>query len=286
MAGKNGILPTILVFTIIAGAMTAVYFYYFKKNIPDYSNLPEAKAHFYSDASIGIKKIGLKIFYAVPANKKDNVDPGWQKTITETIEKISRFHALQLHGLSEINYDIYPEPVLLREEDIFYNTASTNLGNPRGLISIAEEIAERVLREGGDLYKPEFAGFEEGEYPVMGLIYEGVGASGGVIYDTSLGTAREIAEELSVPESIVYLTDVKSVRGFFILNREFLTSKELSIFGATTLYHELAHTIGLPDRDESAGLSAQNDIMGGGRRDPLEAAYIAGDLLEGLGVLE
>lgn len=242
-------------------------------------------AYFYKDPSIDISRIKIKAFYAIPKNKAQEINPLWRQTITSALDQIVKFHAVQFRGLSEIKYNLFPQPVFLRNDDSFYDTTSTGRGNPRGLVGVAQEIDERVFREGGDLYDKDFAKLDKSEYPVMGLIYEGVGASGGVIYETELKTAKEIAEKLGVEESIVYIVDIGSVRGFFLLNNQYLTDDQYNVFGPTLLYHEFSHTIGLPDRFDENDSPFANDVTGGGRHEPIEATYIDRDLLKDLGVI-
>lgn len=283
-AGKASLVVVVL-FGLV-GIFAAGYFY-FLKNRAEIRPSPSAAAHFYKDPKTSIAKIGLRVFYAVPKNREKDVDRGWRETINGALLGASRFHSLQLRGFSELDYEIFPKPVFLEKEDGFYNSTSTDRGNPRGLIAIAEEIDRRVFRKDGDLYDQEFAKFDKGVYPVMGLIYEGVGASGGVIYEAEDDlTQKEIAERLGVPESIVFLVKIESVRGFFLLNYRFLRDEEFSAFGPTYLYHEFAHSFGIPDREEGGEAPPDNDIMGYGRKEPIEAMYMGRDLLKGLGVLE
>ena len=314
--GKLSVIAVIV--AVFGGFSFAGYYYFREENI-----LPARElriAHFYNDPETSIEKIGLRVFYAVPKNREKDFDQKWRGKIDPVLLRASRFHFLELRGLSELDYKLFPQPVFLEHDDPFYST-STDGGNPRALIAIAEEIDRRVFGAGGDLYDPEFAKFEEGpprvdepprveagEYPAMGIIYEGVGASGGIIYKTEEDLTRaEIAMRLGVPESMVFLLDIESVRGFFILNYEFLSDKEFSVFGPTYLYHEFGHSYGLPDRDEAAPFSVDspqlgeagdqarfeankappgNDIMGYGRKEPLEVMYIGRDLLKGLGVID
>ncbi|GEM_PF-2077744 len=241
------------------------------------------RANFYKDPSVDISRIRVKMFYVVPKNKTQN--PLWRETITSALDQVVKFQSVQFRGLSQIRYDIFPTPVLLRNEDSFYDTTSTNSGNPHGLVGVAQEIDERVFRVGGDFYNVDFAEFDKSEYPVMGLVYEGVGASGGVIYEAKLKTAKEIAEKLGVPESIVYIVDIGSVKGFFIINNQYLTADQYKIFGPTLLYHEFSHTIGLPDRFDDDDRPFSDDVTGSGRKESIDVTYIASDLLRDLGVI-
>jgi hypothetical protein len=244
------------------------------------------KAHFYKNPSRDISKIDLKVFYAVPKNKAGNVARDWREAIENVLEKAARFHKLQFRGKSILSYEVFPEIVILNQENIFYDTERTDKGNPQALIAVAEEIQKRVFTRGGDIYRPDFA-FDEGVYRVLGIVYEGVGAAGGVIFESEKRTAKEIAYDLKMPADYVFIAKVTVADGFFILSRQFLTEQEYAIFSPSLLYHEFAHTFGLPDLYDSATNAVfSNDIMGAGRRRPIEGTFIDRSLLINLGVLE
>lgn len=242
--------------------------------------------HVYKDPSKPIAIIALRIFYAVPKNKADTIKPDWQKAFKSALDKIAAFHSVQFRGLSKIEYKIFSSPVILKNDNLFYDTGLTARGNPKALIAIAEEIENRVFKTGGDLYDANFASRDPNVYPIMGLIYEGVGAAGGIIYESELESEEAIAKRLGVPQSIIYKVNVESAEGFFILNRAFLTEAQYQNLGAAVLYHEFGHAVGFPDTySEETDVPFSNDIMGGGRRQPLEISYIGGELLKGAGVI-
>lgn len=253
-----------------------------KNPLPSY-----ATAHFYGKPEKSIANVVVKTLYVVPKNRKPYA--GWREAITASLKKAGQFHHIQFFGTSNFRYEVFPEPVILQGDSAAYDkeaeTEKMISGNPYALIAIAEEIEKRVFRADGDLYNKEFALLNSGEYPVMGLLYEGVGAAGSPIYESELETAREIAKYLGVPESSVAVVQVTSVDGFFLLNREYVTNLELSPYGATTLYHEFAHAIGLPDGyDRENGQSFSDDIMGGGRTNPIETTYLGKPFLREMGV--
>jgi hypothetical protein len=247
---------------------------------------PSSGAHFYKDPSQDISKIDLKVFYAIPKNRVTEIVNNWQKIIDNALEKGKRFHAFQFRGKSELNYEIFPEPIILSKENYFYDTAKTDKGNPQALISIIGEIERRVFNQSGDLYQANFS-FNKNAYPVIGIIYEGVGASGGVILESAKENVEEIANELKISPSHIFITDIAFARGFFLLARQFLTDEKYSFFGPSLLYHEFAHSFGLPDfYDPETNIVFSNDIMGAGRRRPIESAFIDRSLLIDLGVLD
>jgi hypothetical protein len=241
--------------------------------------------HVYKNSDINISEIDLKIFYVVPKNKADKIDPAWREDLGATLERAVRFHELQFRELSKLKYEIFPEPVILKNDDDAYDTANTNAGNPHGLINIGEEIEARVFKKEGDLYSAQFSAYEPKAHRVIGFVYEGVGASGGLIYDTDLESAREIAKKLGVPEDIVYVVRIDSADGFFILNKQYISGMELKNYGPSILYHEFAHTIGLPDLFDENNSPSSNDVMGSGREKQIENTYLGGEQLKAMGVI-
>jgi len=154
---------------------------------------------------------------------------------------------------------------------------------------VGEEIERRVFREGGDLYDGTFAVSAAHEYPVMGIVYEGVGAAGGVIWESGLGSLEEVAKELQIPKEMIFQVGIEGTDGFFLLNRQFLTDFSYKPYGATLLYHEFAHTLGVPDRYDASSQTDEafsDDIMGGRRREPIEGNYLSAQLLKDLGVFK
>ncbi len=254
------------------------------------SLLPEAReAHLYGNPHVFIGRVVLRVFYIVPKNKIQGVSSStWRSVLADTVERAARFHNLQFRGTSQLTYFIYRNPVYLENEDSFYDTANTHGGNPHGLVAVAEEVERRVFKPGGDLYDPSLIG-GAGEYTVMGLVYEGSGASGGRIYESPLTSPADIAAQIHVSSSSIYKVGVDSAQGFFLLNRRFLSDSALPAYGASVFYHEFGHAIGLPDAyevrpDFPQDILLTEDIMGGGRYRPLENTYIGNDFLKEMGV--
>jgi len=242
-------------------------------------------AHIYKNPGANIEKISMRVFHAVPKNKATEAIGSWPGLAEEALQKVSAFHELQFGGKSKISYEIFLRPIVLERDNLYYDSDSTNNGNPHALITVAEEIERRVFRESGDLFDKNFAAPREGSYPVMGIIYEGVGAVGGIIYDSDAESPEAIAKELNVPASLVYRVNVTSSDGFFLLNREFLFDPRYAPRGATILYHEFAHALGVEDRyDAKTDRASSDDIMGGGRREPIEMNYLDPTTLKEMGV--
>lgn len=275
-----------LTFGAIFAALAAMYFWIGVPRIsPSLEELPESLApHVYNIPERSLKHTQIAAFYFVPKNKVDAQDENWKALLEAGLEKLRAFHALQFQGFSDLTYAIYPEPVIGVEENLFYDTEVTQRGNPRALMSVAEEIEGRVFRPSGDLAIREFSAPPAHVYPVMLIMYEGVGAAGGVIHESELETVGEIAEALGLPEEIIFRVNVDSAGGFFLVNRDFL-SEAFAPAGVTILAHEFYHTIGVPDGyDEESAVAETSDIMGLGRFKPLEKTYLKEDTLRQLGL--
>ncbi|MDO8537069.1 MAG: hypothetical protein Q7R94_02380, partial [bacterium] len=204
-------------------------------------------------------------------------DPDWKEKLATTLDKAARFHDLQFRGASKLAYDIFPEPFILKQDNAHYDTDTTSAGNPRGLVNISEEIETRAFTTSGDLYNENFSAIDKSEYRVMALFYEGVGGAGGIIYESELDSPGEIAKKLGLDESIVYVVNINSVDGFLLVNKRFLD--------ATIFYHEFAHTLGLPDRYDEDDNPSSSDIMGAGRKKPIENTYLDKSLLKEMGII-
>ncbi len=203
-------------------------------------------ANFYKKPEISVAKIKLKVFYVVPKDKTNSIYANFYSVTEKALKEAVDFHRSQFRKYSELTYDIYPEPLFMSEDSLFYNTENTNHGNPEGLRNIIPEI-ERT--------KTDFLKHNKDEFLVIGVIYEGVGASG--------------AEEA------------------FLLSRTFLSEDQYQPIASTFLYHEFGHSLGLPDQyDLETGVPYSNDIMGGGREKPIDINYIDKDLLKEMGVID
>lgn len=250
-----------------------------------------ANPHIYNNPDRSIKNINVFAFYFVPKNRAVSQFVDWKKILRSGLEKLSAFHSLQLRGTSRIRYTIYQESVIGLQDDAMYDTALTQYGNSEALVRVAEEIEARVFDPVGDLYRKNFFPAQKGEYPILLILYEGVGASGGIIYDSKLRSVDEFAQKLGVPESVIHPVEVKTVDSFLLLNREYMTNTQHADTGITILAHEFYHTLGVPDgysEEEKDGrltaLSTSNDIMGLGRTRSIGNTYLSKEVLNGLGL--
>ena len=247
----------------------------------------KSKIHAYHNTDSSLEKIRIRAFYVVPQNKTADAVPNWKEFLETALVRAAEFHEIQFREKSALYYNIYQEPVILEKNNDYYDTESTRHGNPKALISIGNELEKRVFKKDGDLYMENFSQRNESEYPVLAIIYEGVGAAGGVIYESELESVSEISKKLGLSESVIYKVDVESADGFFILSRSYLTDEQYKFNGITHFYHEFAHTFGLPDGyDLETGVSDTFDIMGEGRRKPIEIMYLDRKFTRAMGLAE
>lgn len=245
--------------------------------------------HFYQNQDRSIEEIRIAAFYFVPKDKKGEIASDWRARLDRALTRLGAFHKTQFQARSRVRFLVYPEPFDGLGDTRSYEATSTDRGNPVALIRAGEELDRRVLRPGGDRYRPDMASHLKKGYPVMALMYEGVGASGGIIAESRSQSVEKIATELGVPESLVYLVNIESVDGFFMLGRDYFTQAQEEPFAATLLAHEFYHTVGIPDSYEYVPAlshlerASTTDLMGAGRYVPLERAHLDRETLDDLG---
>jgi len=270
---------------LVFGALGAMYFGIAQPTVysEDFAELPIP--HSYGDSNRPIPEISIAAIYFVPQNKQDNIAQNWKELLEDSLQKLQKFHEIQFLGRSRINYNIYPKPVIGLRESIAYDTDNTQYGNPQALRNISEEIDKRIFDPEGDLFLSDFASFYKDSYPVLAVVYEGVGAVGGVIYESEFELASDIAKKLDLPEASIFIVDVEAADGFFLINRDFFDNPEFGQVGRTLFMHEFYHTIGVPDAYEvPSNVPTSQDIMGSGRFKQLEETYIDKKTLKKLGL--
>lgn len=276
------------VLIFIFGSLAAIYFFVgVPKVYNEEQRLESSAPHVYENPERSIEEIKIVAAYFVPRNKSEEKNDNWQIVLQRTLLKLQEFHVLQFQGKSRVAFEIYPEPIIGLKDSIEYDTEITQGGNPRALLKVAEELEDRVFGADGDLFRKNFGKFGGNVYPVLAIMYEGVGASGGVIYESELEAESDIAREVNVPESLIYIVDVTSVDGFFLLNRVFLDDPEYREKGESIFTHEFYHTLGVPDAYEVPGVyetPVSQDIMGAGRFRPIEKTYLDKNTLHKFGL--
>ncbi len=262
-------------------SMAAIYFFVGTSKIYEEEFAEAGSPHIFGNPKRSIRAIKILTVYFIPKDKEGVINRDWRKMIEKNLTSLQKFHFLQFAGLSEIKYEIYPQPVIGFKESIEYDTETTQGGNPHALLNIAQELDYRIFIRDGDLFMKEFAEPKGDNYPVLAIVYEGVGAVGGIVHESELETRSEIAKEAGVPEELIHIVDIESVDGFF-LNNIFFLANSSSVFA-----HEFYHTLGIPDAYDTPGLydiPLGQDIMGAGRFRQIERTYLEKNTLKELGV--
>lgn len=206
--------------------------------------LPKAKTaiHYFGAPAVKINKIKLEIIYFVPKDQTPAND--FYDIISDALKEVKVFHIREFKGQGGLKYVIYPKPVIGEEISAFYDGSDTSRGNPNAIRVVFLEMGRRMFRQNGDLYDSEFSRRQKNELPIRVFVYQGVGASSGV---------------LNVIVSYDYFKRTN--------------------YGASVLYHELLHNLGVPDAYEySTGAAQSDDIMGSGREKPLLETYIRDEI--------
>lgn len=159
-------LTAALLVVIIAGA--AGWAWQQTRRRPPARWRPGASIHFYKEPAISLRQIRAQVVYAVPSDRApDAAVNAWPAFVTTTLAEMVRFHTLQFRGLSALQYELVPEPFRLDNDHLWYDSSSTNRGNPHALEAVTRELERRRPLPSAP-----------GEFPVRLIIYEGVGASG------------------------------------------------------------------------------------------------------------
>jgi hypothetical protein len=241
---------------VIAGIALGVWLIYAQVGasaVASGGKLPPVAPHYYERPQQSIANLDLLVIYFVPKDKKPAPKPAWQEAISQAVAGLHAFHTLQLQGSSAIVSYVSQEPVRGASSTIEYDTNRTDDGNPAGLRSISRELAARLTT--GDLH--EMLDRFNGSMPIIYVVYQGVGASG--------------------------------MEGAALLNIRFLTDPQYATYGTSLFTHEFYHTVGVPDgyaigNDLHSDYPTTGDLMGLGRRRPLERNYLQQETLAGLGI--
>ncbi|MBI1755386.1 hypothetical protein HY250_03605 [Candidatus Azambacteria bacterium] len=198
--------------------------------------------HYYQVPEVKISSIKLEVVYFVPRDQTP--DPYFYGTLRSALVAIQSFHSREFNGLSALRYALYPKAVIGDEPSSFYDGVDTSRGNPGAMTRIFKETATRIYVKNGELYDEQFVRRKKDELPVRAFIYQGVGGSSGVLSA--------------------------------IMSYDYFTRTD---YGATVLYHEVLHNLGVPDAyDYDTGAPQSDDIMGSGRMKPIAGSYIRDEI--------
>ncbi|MBI5220576.1 MAG: hypothetical protein HY978_01920 [Candidatus Liptonbacteria bacterium] len=203
--------------------------------------------HVYRDLKRKLDQIQIYAVYAVPRDRVKETYGKWQDDWETVLAEAGRFHELQFSGRSELSRRIFPRPIVLEQNGAFYDVPQVESGKSEAVRPLYEEIERRVIRPDGDLYDSEYALAGKDAYPVIAILYEGVGGSG--------------------------------APGVVLLSSSYFSDPTYQPFRSALFYHEFGHALGLPDLyDTKTGTPFSDGIMGRGRERPLAATYLEPDL--------
>lgn len=225
------------------------------------------KVHLYNNPRISLEKVNLSVFYVVSKETSDN---NWFEVLKTNLEKIKTFHSLQFKKLSNLEYKIYPQPLILDIENLSF-TEDISQNNIIKALKIAEEVENFIIQQKID---KDFYLFPDDVYNVLVIIYEGAGLYGGLIADAKISFLER---------NIIQETTLHKFQGFVFISKDYLIKNEFKKIGATLLYHELAHTFGIPDKYNQKTFFSL-DIMGRGRFEPLENNYLEHQILSKMSI--
>ena len=220
-------------------------------------------AHHGQIKSISLEDTRVDAFYFVPKDFENSIDSAWKQHLENALSQTKLFYEKQVGGGINITYNIFPTPILGKEDSTFYNGNDTSQGNPSALILVYAEIQARIASDinvDGNSFSRTGGTF----HPSV-ILYEGVGASAMLLLDT-------VPKDL--PKSHVVAIDDSSAPAFLISDY-FFTGDSYKDYGTTFFAHEFGHIIGLVDAyTGDTGFSTSEDIMGMGRFKPLNATYL------------
>lgn len=252
----------IIYFVIAASFLLAVFLIVRQRGVSHVAG-PSATAHHAQIKSISLTDTRIDAFYFVPKDFSDSQDPEWKKHLERALADTKLFYERQVGGGMTIQYNIFPTPIIGKEDSSFYNGADTSKGNTSALLSVYAEINARIqpnVNVDGNVFSRTGGTF----HPSV-ILYEGVGASAMLLLDKA---------PKDLPKSHVVAVD-DSTPPAFLISDYFFTGEAYKDYGVTIFAHEFGHIIGLMDAyNGDDGFSTGEDIMGMGRFKPLNATYL------------
>lgn len=226
---------------------------------------PKAQFHLAGEPDKKFTTIKIKAFYFVPQDAAAEPADLWHKQLTDGLQQTAKFYQLQLDNSTTINWEIYPEAVVGQQPGAFYDGTDTGQGNPHALISVRQELLQRFFQQPQNPSDAAFAQTAAEEYPVIGILYEGLGSSATLITDQTAATGGldSVTLEGNQPQA-------------FLVSRYFFTSDSYKDYYLSIFAHEFGHILGLADAfNLQNGQVQDDDIMGSGRFRPLAATYLS-----------
>ncbi|BCX15243.1 MAG: hypothetical protein KatS3mg097_135 [Candidatus Parcubacteria bacterium] len=251
------IIIIIIIFSLFLSAL--LYYSFSQQSNNQLSSL--STLHFYDEPSIDLKHINLYAIYVVAADKKNEIKNNWQQLIEKSLQKISAFHQNQFRNLSHLEYKIYKQPIIIENIDTMNNKGFDVTSLPE-FFKIIEKIDKEMpldfITNKNDIYK------------ILVIFYEGENTA----FGSAIVDKENIAEKYQQSSRII-TTTIENFNGVALISNDYLNKP----YGESILYHEIAHTLGIPDfYKDNQELSL--DIMGNGRFIPLEINYLDYEIIK------
>lgn len=161
------------------------------------------------------KDVLIEVFYLIPRDQNSAPEKLYGE-LDKILKEVKKFHEREFLGLSTLEYQIFPNIIIgnkTAEEYLNYN-------------ALYSEIRNRIYNKEGDLYNPEFQENIPGKHVAKMIV-------------------------VKLPESVANKVDAAG-KAFDFENNAFLLV-DTPFFNTdpnATTFHELGHTLGMPDRVE------------------------------------
>lgn len=256
-----------IIIIISASLLLAVLVFLNLKNKEKETQKNVSYAHHGQISSISLNDVRIDAYYFVPRDATSKLNVNWKSLLENSLAETKNFYESQTNKRIKINYQIYPDVVVGRQDTLFYDGGDTRNGNPQALLSVKSEIEARIK---------DSLGFPstQGSYRAVAILYEGVGASAMVLMDKQ--------PKVQSQSHVVAVADNQAPA--FLVSEGFLSGSSYKDYGVTVFAHEFGHILGLEDTYEPTSAVITNDIMGFGRTRPINYTYIAPENLKLLGI--
>lgn len=231
----------VILFSFLACALIGLTLFVGVTKVNPKPLLQATQPHLYGNKNISIEKINITVFYFVPKDATTTERSDWKEVTEQHLKRLIAFHTLMFENTSKINYTFFPEIIIGNKATKEYETVFKTEDND-ALIPVKEEITQKVLSPGGNLYASLAKTKDTTSRNVYLVVFEGKGAAGN---DT-----------------------------FALVSRSYLTDKAYEETSSTFLAHEFYHTLGLLDnyktsriiykenQETTISLLNKKDIMG------------------------
>lgn len=180
-------------------------------------NMDELQIHYHPalKSSDSFKQVLIEAFYFIPRDQ-DQTPERIYNELDKILKAVKKFHEREFFGISTLEYQIFPSIIIgnkTAEEYLNYNV-------------FYSEIRNRIYSKEGDLYNPEFQENIAGKHVAKMIV-------------------------VKLPELVANKVDAAG-KAFDFENNTFLLV-DTPFFNHdpnTTTFHELGHTLGMPDRVE------------------------------------